>query len=312
MLVLISLILAWASYSMHENRTSYVPEHKVVVKKALQQDQGLPSVSALQSHTLLSVQTILKVYKEAESGNADAQAALATGYITGSIGNLPNYKEALYWLKKSAAQNNGLAFFTLFDLYYKGAGVKQNIPLAIEYAKKAIPLMEEAIKTHPNKYNLYYWRLARANFWGIKGVVKQNFKKAFEYYHHAALQGDYHSMLSIVFMYRHGLGTEKNNKEAFKWSKYLAENGLSVAAYRTGLDYLHGKGIKANREMAIKWLNKSALDGFYPAMTEISKIADSGNKTILGKNFPSWGSAYKQLELRVNKDRIYESAAIHL
>ena len=124
---------------------------------------ALPTTANIEAHTVLTVKTINQIYNKAEDGDANAQAELATGYITGSIGNIPNYSRAIYWLDKSIKKNNGLAYYTLYLIYNRGLSVPQNKAKAISYAKKVIPLMEQYVKTHPKTVNaLHYWRLGQA------------------------------------------------------------------------------------------------------------------------------------------------------
>ncbi|MDA7742131.1 sel1 repeat family protein [Francisellaceae bacterium] len=255
---------------------------------------SLPTTANIEAHTVLTVKTINKVYKKAEDGDANAQAELATGYITGSIGNIPNYSRAIYWLDKSIKKNNGLAYYTLYLIYNRGLSVPQNSAKAIDYAKKAIPLMKKYIKAHSKAANaLHYWRLGQAYFWGIgektevKGktintwIAKRNLQTSFNYFHKAAEVGDFRSIMSIIYMYQHGLGTKENPKEAFRWAKYLASLHFPLAYYITALDYLHGNGVKENRAEAIKLLNEDVEADYYPALKALTKLAKSGDKTAL-------------------------------
>ncbi len=255
-----------------------------------------PTKDEIKQHTILDVETIIQIYSQAKNGSAEAQVNLATGYITGSIGNLPNYEKAVPLLEASAKQNNGLAYFTLSRLYYWGLGVKEDKNKSIEYAKKGIPLMLELIHKEPEKHNLHYWRLGQIYFWGIPDLVEQNFDLAFSYFNHAAQLGDFHSMMSVIFMYMNGIGVKKNEKKAFEWSKYLASLNFPVAIYKTGVDYLKGHGVEKNNSKGIEYLNRAAELNYLPAVTALEGLAKSGYSTDFHNVDKSWLSSFGRLQ----------------
>ncbi|MDA7742132.1 sel1 repeat family protein [Francisellaceae bacterium] len=294
----------------------------IAILFTLQVANALPTQKNIDAHTILTVKILNETHQQASSGNALAEANLGTAYMSGSIGSIPNYTQAIYWLKKAAKQNSGLAYYGLYLIYNRGLSVPRDEAKALEYAKKSIPLMISYIKQHPKQTNaLHNWRLGQAYFWGISGektikgkatstlIVQRNLQTSFNYFHHAAEDGDFHSMLSIIYMYQHGLGTKENPKEAFLWAKYLSTLHFPLAYYITAIDYLHGTGVKQSRKEAIKLLNKDVQDNYYPALQVLTTIAKSGDKTALDMiKSDTWeAQAYTKLQSQLAMDPYFTS-----
>ncbi len=72
----------------------------------------------------------------AEKGNAEAQFEIAGFYHYGRIG-AANFKQALYWYERSAAQGYADAMIGLSVLYGKGEGVKRDPAIAYQWLKTA-------------------------------------------------------------------------------------------------------------------------------------------------------------------------------
>jgi hypothetical protein len=74
----------------------------------------------------------------AKTGDATAQTAVGLIYYQGSNADVPqNYEQALFWLKKAAAQDVYAANKTLADMYMLGEGTKRDPEISKFYADKA-------------------------------------------------------------------------------------------------------------------------------------------------------------------------------
>ncbi len=81
-------------------------------------------------------ETVERLQKTAEQGNADSQVLLGLIYYQGS-GVEKNYKEAFKWWHKAAAQNDAEAQYSLGYAYYHGEGVKKDYKEAIKLYRMA-------------------------------------------------------------------------------------------------------------------------------------------------------------------------------
>ena len=99
-----------------------------------------------------------------------------------------------------------------------------------------------------------------------RGVLPQDYNKAFKYYKMAA-----ESAISIpeakhalALMYYNGQGIEPDQKTAFEWELKAAEE-LPEAQFNVGVSYFNGTGVEENVEKAAEWLQKAAENGYAEA-----------------------------------------------
>jgi TPR repeat protein len=71
--------------------------------------------------------------------------------------------------------------------------------------------------------------------------VKQNDKKAVNWYRKAAEQGVADGQVHLGNIYHKGKGVDQNNKEAVKWLRKAAEQGNAHGQNNLGTLYLDGK-----------------------------------------------------------------------
>ena len=65
-----------------------------------------------------------------ELGNSDSMVCLGKMYETGLIGNMKNYKKALYWYDKEAEAGKQDGLFKYAESLFLGKGVRKNYKLA--------------------------------------------------------------------------------------------------------------------------------------------------------------------------------------
>ena len=88
--------------------------------------------------------------RQAESGNAQAQAKLGTLYVSGTKGLERNPAQGLERLLKAAAQNHIGAEFMVGALYAQGIGTPQNYPAAVEWFRRAAKQGDPASALYKN------------------------------------------------------------------------------------------------------------------------------------------------------------------
>ncbi len=91
--------------------------------------------------------------------------------------------------------------------------------------------------------------------------VKQDYKKAFEYYTLSADQNNIIATNNLANLYYSGLGVEKNKVAAAKLFQKAATMGNQDATLNLAFMYLNGDGIAKNPKYAISWLQKAAEKG---------------------------------------------------
>ncbi|CAB5366780.1 unnamed protein product [Rhizophagus irregularis] len=74
--------------------------------------------------------------------------------------------------------------------------------------------------------------------------TEKNLKKAFNWYHKAAENGDKEAQFNLGACYEEGIGIEKDEVKASYWYQKAAQQGFGDAQYRLGFFYKISKGIK--------------------------------------------------------------------
>lgn len=136
------------------------------------------------------------------------------------------------------------------------------------------------------KSYMSYWRSAEegdteaqvkiGDYFHFGFGVKEDDKKAIEWYKKAAEQGSEEGRLKLGNMYRSGWGTEKDYKEAVKWYAKAAMQGNAESQYELGYCYRYGRGIKRNYEKAVKWYEKAVENGNKDAASELAECYAKG------------------------------------
>ena len=181
---------------------------------------------------------IHKIRQKAQNGDPEAQLHM------GHLAELNNhYKKAYKWFKKLTDSNKprykGGGYNTIGLFYKHGYAVPKNNKKALEYFKKAIEL---------GFYGAYN-NLGLAYQHGELGV-NQNLKKAKRYFKIAANHGGKPSKFNLANLYAH----KNQYKKAFHWYHQAAKQYYLSGMLQTGLVYSLGKGVSKNKAQACKWL----------------------------------------------------------
>lgn len=91
--------------------------------------------------------------------------------------------------------------------------------------------------------------------------VKQDYKKALEWYMKAAMQEEPRAQNNIGNLYDFGWGVPQDHAEAVKWYQKSADQRHAHAEYNLALHYEHGEGVPIDYRAALKWYQRAAADG---------------------------------------------------
>lgn len=159
----------------------------------------------------------------AKAGYSDAMYQLAFSYNDGD-GIKQDYTKAAYWFEQSANLGDESAMYNLGISYLNGEGVEKS-------CSKAMALFNEAIEQADHTLSLA--KMGDINSYDEYkkpcGFKTLDFKKSFEYYQQAALQGDGYSQYSVGYAYRNGTGTWSDFTKALAWFEVAVEYGYSDA-----------------------------------------------------------------------------------
>ena len=188
--------------------------------------------------------------KAAEQNNSDAQNVLGNCYYNGK-GVEKDYAEAVKWYRKSAEQGYHWGQYNLAGCYYSGKGIGQNYAEAVKWYRKA------AEQNNSDAQN------ALGNCYYSGEGVEKDYAEAVKWYRKSAEQGHHWGQCNLAGCYYSGEGVVKDYTEAVKWYRKSAEQGNSQAQNGLGNRYYAGEGVEKDYAEAVKWYRKSAEQGYH-------------------------------------------------
>ncbi len=233
--------------------------------------------------------------REAESGDAEAQAALAFMYAKGE-GTPVNDAEAFKWFQKAAEQGHALSQFNMGVMYAKGRSVEQDYNEAFVWYKRAaeqgdvssqatISMMYmKGVGIEKDEKAAFDWTLRAAKRGHLNSIynlgefyargygVEKNFSESFRWNKKAALKGHIDAQLNLGYMYGKGEGVERDDVEAFHWYRKAAESGHPNAQFNLGVIYAKGRGVTSNVEEAKIWYKLADEQGVEQAGRALAKL----------------------------------------
>ena len=172
------------------------------------------------------------------------------GYCyAGGHGVKQDYKLAVEWYTKSAAQGDPDAQRNLAEMYDWGHGVGKDPARAFQLMLKAAGQGEKRAQ----------YRVGMMYSFG-RGTAK-NPSEAVRWYLKSANQGYVDAEFSIGLCYATGSGVEKDFDVAVDWYRKAAEKGHAEARRRLGLCYECGDGVAKSYAEAVKWYRKAIEAG---------------------------------------------------
>ncbi len=195
--------------------------------------------------------------KQANNGNLEAQKKLGIYYIELKQ---PNYKKAIIWFEKAAAQGDMKSISWLGYIYEFGKGVSKNYKKAVEYYQVAA-----------NKgYYYAQYRLGWCYFYG-RGVKKSN-EEAIKWFEKAAEKGEGEPVYFIGAIYYYGKnGVNKDYDKAVKWWRKGVAQGEPECQYGLGFCYWKGYGVNRDKAEAERLIKMSARNGSCQAWRFVRK-----------------------------------------
>jgi uncharacterized protein len=200
-----------------------------------------------------------RVAKDAD--DAAAMTLLGEIYRDG-LGLKPDPKEALRWFSLAAGRGDRQAAFALARAYLEGTGVEKDPAQARKYMEQAAAAGHGAAL-----YNL--------------GIIEleaeiRDYKKAGDYFRKAMAEGDLDAAYSLSFLYREGLGEEKNLQEAAKLLKFAADRHHIGAEVDFAIALFNGNGVDKDEKAAASYFLRAAWRNSAVAQNRLARLYAAG------------------------------------
>jgi TPR repeat protein/V8-like Glu-specific endopeptidase len=259
--------------------------------------------NGVEKNQVLAKEFYLKAFngfsKEAENGNANAQAAIGSMYLTDDA--IPkNLPKALEWLEKSSNNGSSNGQVQLGEIYLNGIITSKDIGKAINLIQKSVN------QGNPNAQFI----LGDQYFKGIN--IEKDFTKSFILFQEAAAKNHLRAQHNLGLSYITGRGIQKELGTGFEWIIKAANNGYAISQHtlgtvlkdgfyfdkneKTSLDwylkaanqnypesqlavgnaYLTGAGVIKDESHALQWWRKAALENHAPAQMKLANALKNG------------------------------------
>ncbi|WP_325198686.1 tetratricopeptide repeat protein [Kingella oralis] len=164
-------------------------------------------------------------FRSALSGDAEAQYTVGKFYADAG-----EWQNAIFWLNKSADQNNAQALSETAMAYLDG---RDGVPKDVNHACRNL---EKVYDLHKDAANA-----ANAGFCYDESM--QAFAQALPYYQIAAKAGNNAVRYKLGRLYDLGQGTDQNYDTAAYWYRQAAKGNNAPALYSLALMYMQGHGV---------------------------------------------------------------------
>lgn len=194
--------------------------------------------------------------KSASLGDTAAMYKLGVVLLRGTLGEQPNAREAVGWLRRAAEQadvENPHALHELAMLYENPAPTGGVVPLDPQYAKELYTRAGLLGYAHSQ------FRLGQCYEHGNLACAVDP-KRSIAWYTKAAEKGHSEAELSLSGWYLTGSEgvLKQSDSEAYLWARRAANKGLSKAEYAVGYYAEVGIGVKQDIEFAKRWYMRAA------------------------------------------------------
>ncbi|KAF7796793.1 hypothetical protein EIP86_007977 [Pleurotus ostreatoroseus] len=195
--------------------------------------------------------------KAASLGDTAAMYKLGVVLLRGNLGEQPNAREAVGWLRRAAEQadiENPHALHELAMLYENPAPTGGVVPLDPNYARELYTRAGLLGYTHSQ------FRLGQCYEYGNLGCAVDP-KRSIAWYTKAAEKGHSEAELALSGWYLTGSDgvLKQSDSEAYLWARRAANKGLSKAEYAVGYYAEVGIGVKQDVEFAKRWYMRAAV-----------------------------------------------------
>ncbi|KAG0049496.1 hypothetical protein BGZ83_005716 [Gryganskiella cystojenkinii] len=200
----------------------------------------------------------VQFYRKAASlGDTAAMYKLGMVILKGLLGQQPNPREAITWLKRAAAnadEDNPHALHEL-GLCFEKTGIPTVIP--DEAYSRELFTQAAGYGYAPSQF-----KLGHCYEYGTL-TCPVDPRRSIAWYTRAAEQGDAESELGLSGWYLTGSEgvLKQSDTEAYLWARKAADKGLARAEYAVGYYSEVGIGVKQDLEEARRWYLRSAAQG---------------------------------------------------
>ncbi|CCM00148.1 uncharacterized protein FIBRA_02175 [Fibroporia radiculosa] len=212
--------------------------------------------------------------KSASLGDTAAMYKLGVILLRGLLGEQPNARDAVGWLRRAAEQadvDNPHALHELGMIYENPKnGV---VPYDPAYAKEMYTRAGHLGYTHSQ------YKLGQCYEYGSL-TCPVDPRRSIAWYTKAAEKGHSEAELALSGWYLTGSEgvLKQSDSEAYLWARRAANKGVSKAEYAVGYYAEVGIGIKQDVEFAKRWYMRAAAQGNRRAMNRLTEMKRSGNK----------------------------------
>jgi TPR repeat protein len=195
----------------------------------------------------------------ADGGNVEAMYEVGAAYVDGGWGFAANLFHAFKWVGQAAEEGHGPAMARLSELYREGKGVTRDVQKAVEWGAKAI----QSRDTFAIGYCYY------------KGLGVQRATVAANYFLVAAEDGSSEAQHRLGFCYEYGQGVKEDERKAVEWYTRAAEQGYAEAQSYLGFCYKFGRCVKKDVRKAMEWYTRAAEQGHRVACGQLAECYES-------------------------------------
>jgi TPR repeat protein len=221
--------------------------------------------------------SISEIAEWAKRGNASAQGLLATMYLKGEKGALPNASLALEWGKKAAAQGDGPGAMVLYHIYNASTGISPQW----KNPEEALRWLQVAADRDVTRAQVV---LGLKYLFGSDGL-KNDKAKAFSLFSKAAAIGDYDATFYMGECYANSWGVSPSPQMAIKYLSLAAdadENFFykSEAQRKLAEAYKYGYGVTKDTQRAFEYFSKSAFLGDSTSQLSLAYAYETGEGVV--------------------------------
>ncbi|OBZ75303.1 Chitin synthase regulatory factor 3 [Grifola frondosa] len=194
--------------------------------------------------------------------------------LRGSLGQQPNPREAVGWLKRAAEQADEENPHALHELALLHEAPNSQVVLHDPaYARELYARAGHLGYTHSQ------FRLGQCYEFGTL-TCPVDPRRSIAWYTKAAERGHSEAELALSGWYLTGSEgvLKQSDSEAYLWARRAANKGLSKAEYAVGYYAEVGIGIKQDVEFAKRWYMRAAAQGNKRAMNRLTEMKRNGNK----------------------------------
>ncbi len=207
-----------------------------------------------------------KNLRMANSGDINAQLAVAYAYLSGNEFVKPDSKKAFRYYALAAGQSDSTALNNLGSMYYGGIGIDKDTLKAAQLFERAAHLGNPEAAT-----NLDFLYLTG------NGIRKDK-EAAIDMFKLAAKGKNPAGMFMLGYAYYRGFVVRQDYDKAAELIREVADMEYDDAEYILSLMYIDGYGVPQNFGNAVKFLHRAADQGNINAMTMLGELLFYGSK----------------------------------